>query len=89
MPISKSRPQANLIYASIFVGVVMLVFTLGYRLAGWSWSDAFYMVIITAFSVGFGEVVPITDPWLRPGRWPSSSSAARASFSSPAPSSNG
>lgn len=65
MPISKSRPQANLIFASIFVGMVMLVFTLGYRLAGWSWGDAFYMVIITAFSVGFGEVVPITDPWLR------------------------
>jgi voltage-gated potassium channel len=65
MPIAKSRPQANLIYAAIFVGVVMLVFTLGYRLAGWSWGDAFYMVIITAFSVGFGEVVPITDPWLR------------------------
>lgn len=65
MPISKSRPQANLVYASVFVGSVMLVFTLGYRFAGWSWSDALYMVIITAFSVGFGEVVPITDPWLR------------------------
>lgn len=62
MPISKSRPQQNFLVAAIFVGVVMVVFTLGYRLAGWSWSDSFYMVVITAFSVGFGEVVPINDP---------------------------
>lgn len=65
MPISKSRPQDNLRHAATFVGMVMVVFTVGYRLAGWSWGDAFYMVVITAFSVGFGEVVPITDPWLR------------------------
>ena len=39
----------------LFVGVVLVVFTVGYRLAGWSWSDALYMVVITAFSVGFGE----------------------------------
>jgi len=62
---SLSRPQANLIYAAIFVGTVMVVFAVGYRVAGWSWGDAVYMVVITAFSVGFGEVVPITDPWLR------------------------
>ena len=65
MPIARSRPQTNLYYAMLFVGVVLVVFTVGYRLAGWSWSDALYMVVITAFSVGFGEVVPITDPWLR------------------------
>lgn len=65
MPISKARPQDNLRHAATFVGVVMVVFTVGYRLAGWSWSDSFYMVVITAFSVGFGEVVAITDPWLR------------------------
>lgn len=65
MPIHRSRPQQNLYYAMLFVGVVLVVFTLGYRLAGWSWSDELYMVVITAFSVGFGEVVPITDPWLR------------------------
>lgn len=65
MPISKTRPQDNLRRAAAFVAAVMVVFTLGYRLAGWSWGDAFYMVVITAFSVGFGEVVPITDPWLR------------------------
>lgn len=65
MPLDRNRPKSNLLYAMLFVGVVLVVFTVGYRLAGWSWSDALYMVVITAFSVGFGEVVPITDPWLR------------------------
>jgi voltage-gated potassium channel Kch len=65
MPISKSRPQQNFLYAAAFVGVVMAVFTVGYRVAGWPWGVAVYMVVITAFSVGFGEVIPITDPRLR------------------------
>jgi len=65
MPSPTSRPQSNLLYATAFAGAVMAVFAVGYRMAGWSWSDAIYMVVITAFSVGFGEVVPITDPWLR------------------------
>jgi voltage-gated potassium channel Kch len=65
MPTPISRPKANLLYAAAFVAVVMAVFTMGYRVAGWSWSDSFYMVIITAFSVGFNEVQPVVDPWLR------------------------
>lgn len=65
MPSPISRPKANLLYAITFVSVVMAVFTMGYRFAGWSWSDSIYMVIITAFSVGFGEVQPITETWLR------------------------
>ena len=35
MPIARSRPQTNLDYAMLFVGVVLVVFTVGYRLAGW------------------------------------------------------
>lgn len=62
---SLSRPQRNLLWASVFVLAVMVVFAVGYRVAGWSWADAFYMVVITAFSVGFGEVVPIESPGLR------------------------
>lgn len=65
MPSPNSNPRTNLFYAAAFVGVVMAVFTVGYRLAGWSWGDSVYMVIITAFSVGYGEVQPIADPWLR------------------------
>jgi voltage-gated potassium channel len=65
MPKQLSRPSANLIFAGAFIGSVVIVFTVGYRVAGWSWSDSIYMVIITAFSVGYEEVVPITSPWLR------------------------
>jgi voltage-gated potassium channel len=65
MPKPFSRPQRNLIWASVFVLAVMLVFAVGYRVGGWSWGDAFYMVVITAFSVGFGEVAPVDTPELR------------------------
>ena len=65
MPSPTNHPRTNLLYAAAFVGAVVAVFTLGYRLSGWSWGDSFYMVIITAFSVGYGEVRPITEPWLR------------------------
>jgi len=37
----------------------------GYRLAGWSAIDAVYMVIITIFGVGYGEVRPVDTPELR------------------------
>lgn len=65
MPTPLTRPQTNLVYASIYVIGVMTVFAIGYHVAGWSWLDSIYMVFITSFSVGFGEVIPVTDPWLR------------------------
>lgn len=37
----------------------------GYMLAGWSLLDAIYMVVITFYGVGYGEVRPIEDPLLR------------------------
>ncbi len=36
----------------------------GYVVAGWSWGDAIYMVVLTIFSVGYGEVRPINTPFL-------------------------
>lgn len=35
---------------------------IGYLLAGWALTDAIYMVVITIFGVGYGEVQPI-DSW--------------------------
>ncbi|MGF1537003.1 MAG: potassium channel family protein [Elainellaceae cyanobacterium] len=35
---------------------------IGYVLFGWTVSDAFYMVIITIFGVGYGEVQPLETP---------------------------
>ncbi|WP_220498410.1 potassium channel family protein [Rhodopirellula sp. JC639] len=52
------------------VGLTVLVSTcliaiVGYVLAGWSYIDALYMVVITIFGVGYGEVNPVDDPRLK------------------------
>lgn len=60
-----SRAKSNLLLSALFLGVVTVFFAIGYRVAGWSWSDSFYMVIITAFTVGYGEVVPVETDGLR------------------------
>ncbi|MEL7157730.1 MAG: potassium channel protein [Actinomycetota bacterium] len=49
---------------AVFFGVCA-VGALGYMLAGWSFNDAVYMVIITIFGVGFEEVQPVTSIPLR------------------------
>lgn len=61
---SDRSPTGNLVNGLAFIVVVMVLGTFGYMQAGWSGSDAFYMVIITIFSVGYGEVHPIDTPAL-------------------------
>lgn len=58
-------PLRNLIGGVIFVLVVCTAATEAYHLHGWKWGDALYMVIITIFTVGYGEVHPINTPALR------------------------
>lgn len=41
---------------------VCLISVAGYLIAGWTLPDAFYMVIITIFGVGYGEVQPV-ETW--------------------------
>jgi len=53
---------------TVGVLVLALIFVLGvsgYAIAGWSFGDAIYMVIITIFGVGYGEVHPIETGALR------------------------
>lgn len=49
---------------SVFLAVCVFA-VLGYVAAGWSVADASYMVIITIFGVGYGEVRPVTTWPLR------------------------
>jgi voltage-gated potassium channel len=48
-----------LIGAGFFLGTILIAVT-GYVLAGWNFLDAVYMVVITVFGVGFGEMGPMT-----------------------------
>jgi Trk K+ transport system NAD-binding subunit len=62
--LSKS-PLRNLLGGLVYMLVVLLGATIAYVSQGWSWGDAFYFVIITVFTVGYGELHPITGA-LRP-----------------------
>jgi len=53
-----------LIGAGIFASVV-LVCTFAYVAQGWGFGDALYMVVITVFGVGYGEIQPVNTPLLR------------------------
>jgi voltage-gated potassium channel Kch len=55
----------NLVVGVGFVLAVVMLATTAYRLAGWPIGDAFYMVIVTVYTVGYGEVHPVDTPLLR------------------------
>lgn len=60
--------QSSLRKVVIGFGILSLsaaISIIGYMLAGWSLLDAAYMVVITFYGVGYGEVRPIQDPQLR------------------------
>jgi voltage-gated potassium channel Kch len=59
-------PLRNLFFGVSFTFAVMVIATILYAsLAGWSVSDAIYMVVVTVYTVGYGEVRPVTTPLLR------------------------
>lgn len=60
-----THPTRNLIYGLSFMAAIMVVGIIGYLVAGWDWSDSVYMVVISMFSVGYGEVRPIQEEGLR------------------------
>ncbi len=59
-----ASPFRNLAAVVGFVVAMVVLETIGYVLAGWSLQDAFYMVILTVYSVGYEEVRPIDTPAL-------------------------
>lgn len=57
---------SRLRFGALGLGITFVVSILGYRIAGWTWLDAIYMVIITISTIGYGEVHQMQDePSLR------------------------
>jgi voltage-gated potassium channel len=59
-----SSPLRNLVVAVGFVLTVVGAAIFAYMGAGWSFADAVYMVLLTVYTVGYGEVHPIATPYL-------------------------
>ena len=49
----------------LFFSITIVIAVTGYILAGWTLLDAVYMVVITIFGVGYGEVEPLDTPSLQ------------------------
>jgi hypothetical protein len=52
-------PVRNLFYGLVYLVIVILLSTACYMAFGWNADDAFYFVIISIFTVGYGELHPI------------------------------
>jgi len=57
-------PARNLISILVFMATVVVLSTSAYMAVGWSFTDALYMVLMTVYTVGYGEVHPINTPFL-------------------------
>lgn len=58
-------PLRNLALGVIYMLVVMAAAIAAYVAMGWRFSDALYMVVITVYTVGYGETMPVDTPMLR------------------------
>ena len=57
-------PGRTLVSIIGFMLAVIVLATLAYMGEGWSFADASYMVLLTVYTVGYGEVHPIATPYL-------------------------
>ena len=60
-----SAPLRRILTGAAFFVLICVVAVGGYLAAGWELADSVYMVIITIFGVGYGEVQPVQSPALR------------------------
>lgn len=59
-----TSPFRNLIFVVGAMLVIGACSVSAYMMAGWSLGDALYMVLLTVYTVGYGEVRPIDTPYL-------------------------
>lgn len=55
-------PQAYRILSTAAVGLLSLGTIVYHWLEDWSWIDSFYFSAVAVTTVGFGDLVPTTDP---------------------------
>ncbi len=60
-----STPLRRVLRGAFIFLAICVIAVIGYVRAGWSLSDSVYMVVITIFGVGYGEVRPIDTDELR------------------------
>lgn len=58
-------PMHRILTGLVISVLVSFAAFVGYVWHGWSWLDSLYMVVITVFGVGYGEVHPLNTPSLR------------------------
>ncbi|WP_254048090.1 MULTISPECIES: potassium channel family protein [Cyanophyceae] len=58
-PQFSQTPFQRVTTGSIFFLITIVIAICGYMLFGWTTLESFYMVVITVFGVGYGEVKPL------------------------------
>ena len=52
----------RILTGTIFFVLTNIIGVIGYQLFGWTLLDSVYMVVITVFGVGYGEIQPLETP---------------------------
>ena len=55
----------RIVTGTVIFALTVVIAVAGYVIAGWTLLDAIYMVVITIFGVGYGEVQPLVSPALK------------------------
>jgi len=61
---TSSRVYRSLAWSSIAMVLIMMTGMVGYRIIGgeqYSWIDCFYMTFITVATIGYGEIVDLSE----------------------------
>ena len=62
-----TTPMRRILSGLAITVLIVSLAVVGYVINGWSWQDGLYMVVITIFGIGYGEVRPVDSPierWL-------------------------